>query len=58
MSLCVLMVGGPTEGFQLIGPFKQEHHAREWAGEWINDLEWWVAPLQHIEEFQDGIKEN
>ena len=58
MSLCVVVAGNPTEGFRIIGPFKQPHYASEWADEWIDDLGWWVLPLKHEEEVQNETQEN
>ena len=54
MSFCAIMVGDPIEGFQLVGPFKQEHYAVDWASEWLADQEWWVLPLNHTEGFENG----
>ena len=47
MSLCVVVTGNPADGFEYIGPFKQEHHAAEWADTWLATLDWWVIPLTH-----------
>ena len=53
VSLCVVMTGNPVEGFEIIGPFKQPHYASEWADEWLDDLDWWVLPLQSEETKQE-----
>ncbi len=47
MSLCIVVTGNPADGFEHIGPFKQEHHAAEWADTWLPTLDWWVIPLIH-----------
>ena len=56
MSLCVVVKGNPADGFEVIGPFKQEYYASEWAQEWLPDVDWWVMPLKHEEEYQDGSR--
>lgn len=55
MGLCIVMTGNPIDGFETIGPFKQEHYAAEWADEWLPDLDWWVLPLIHESEKQHGM---
>lgn len=54
MSLCVVVKGNPADGYNVIGPFKQEYYAVDWAQEWLPDVDWWVMPLESIEEYQDG----
>lgn len=54
MSLSVVVAGNPSEGYQVIGPFKQPQYAAEWADEWVPDTDWWVLPLKSEEEFQNG----
>lgn len=53
MSLCVVVKGNPADGFEVVGPFKQEHYAVDWAEEWLPDIDWWVMPLKAEEEYQD-----
>lgn len=53
MSLCVIVTGNPADGFDTIGPFTQEHYASEWADEWLPDIDWWVLPLHHTEEYEN-----
>ena len=54
MSLCVVVTGNPGDGFNVIGPFKQEHYASEWADEWLPDIDWWVMPLESTEGYENG----
>jgi hypothetical protein len=54
MSLYIVVTGNPADGFEHIGPFKQEHYASEWADTWLPDLDWWVVPLIHEEDKQNG----
>lgn len=54
MSVCIVVTGNPADGFEHIGPFNQEHYAAEWADTWLPDLDWWVVPLIHEEDKQNG----
>ena len=53
MSLCAVVTGNPADGFQTIGPFKQEAYAVDWASTWLVDNDWWIVPLLSIEGFQN-----
>jgi hypothetical protein len=54
----VLMTGNPVEGFRIIGSFSQEHHAIDWATEWLPDLDWWVTVIVNIEDIQNERNKN
>ena len=56
MSMCVVITGTPLAGFRVVGPFKQFHYADEWADEWLDTLDWWVAPLESEQTLQEEVE--
>ena len=44
-GMCVVISGTPLAGFTVIGPFKHQALAAEWAQIWEEDIDWWIAPL-------------
>jgi hypothetical protein len=48
----VVLYGNPVDGLQVIGPFKTEEDAAEWADFVFNGSDCWTVPL----EAQDDIE--
>ena len=51
---CVLMVGGPGDGFDLYGPFDTEDDAISYAEHERFQDSWWVVPLHAVQCDDDG----
>lgn len=55
MALSVVIHGSFCEGFEVVGPFKTENHALDWACD-NGRNEWWVVPLKSSEEEKEDGK--
>ena len=49
-GLHIVVTGNPVDGFAFYGPFKTAEHANEEADEAFRHEEWWIAPLQALND--------
>lgn len=56
MGMHVILFGDPLVGYEVLGPFKTEEAAYNWAMRhdgFVTDMSgWWVTPLRAQEEFE------
>jgi hypothetical protein len=47
MGLHAIVIGGPIDGFRLVGPFNHAPEALEWANfSLLSPHSWWITPLE------------
>lgn len=51
-GMAVIMVGDPVNGLRIIGPFKTNAEALDWADRHIEDSDWWAADLEAQSEWE------